>query len=121
MILLDKGDELLPWRETVSELGGYFPTHCFEGRSHRFEHMGEALGTHKGLAPEIKTARKDGQNNGTLKKLHREERSAYPSYLSMRFRRSLSWLQRAEQLDDPDSHFIFLWIAFNAAYATEIS
>jgi len=28
--------------------------------------------------------------------------------------------QRAEQEDDPDSRFIFLWIAFNAAYATEI-
>ncbi|MGO1502712.1 MAG: YqiA/YcfP family alpha/beta fold hydrolase [Marinobacter sp.] len=43
LILLDKGDELLPWRDTVTELGDYFPTYCFEGGSHRFEHMGEAL------------------------------------------------------------------------------
>ena len=38
--------------------------------------------------------------------------------LSLRLHRALSWLNRAEQLaDDPDSQFIFLWIAFNAAYA----
>jgi hypothetical protein len=34
----------------------------------------------------------------------------------------LSWLHRAEQeASDPDAQFIFLWIAFNAAYAQEIS
>lgn len=60
-------------------------------------------------------------NYDTLKKRHREERDGYHSNLSLRVHRSLSWLQRAEQLDDPDSRFIFLWIAFNAAYATEIS
>ena len=36
--------------------------------------------------------------------------------------RALSWLQRSEQLrDDLDGQFISLWIAFNAAYATEIN
>jgi len=37
--------------------------------------------------------------------------------------RALSWLDRAEQLaaqDDADGQFVFLWIAFNAAYASEI-
>ena len=37
--------------------------------------------------------------------------------------RALSWLNRAEQLarsGDTDGQFIVLWIAFNAAYATEI-
>ena len=34
--------------------------------------------------------------------------------------RALSWLDRAEQAEDLDGRFIFLWIAFNAAYATEI-
>jgi hypothetical protein len=34
--------------------------------------------------------------------------------------RALSWLQRAEMAEDEDGRFIFLWIAFNAAYATEI-
>jgi len=58
-----------------------------------------------------------------LKTRHRAERDAYPSSLSLRVHRALSWLKRAEQLaaqDDPDGQFIFLWIAFNAAYATEI-
>ncbi|WP_244506119.1 HEPN domain-containing protein [Microbulbifer marinus] len=34
--------------------------------------------------------------------------------------RALSWLCRAEQCEDVDSAFIFLWISFNAAYAQEI-
>lgn len=34
--------------------------------------------------------------------------------------RALGWLDRAEQADDLDGRFILLWIAFNAAYATEI-
>ena len=43
LILLDKGDELLPWCDTARVLGGYFLMHCFDGGSHRFEHMDEAL------------------------------------------------------------------------------
>jgi hypothetical protein len=37
--------------------------------------------------------------------------------------RALSWLDRAEQCqdDDNDAKVIFLWIAFNAAYANEIN
>ena len=56
-----------------------------------------------------------------LKKRHRKERKAYGKYLDVRVHRALSWLNRAEQCaDDADSHVIFLWIAFNAAYAHEI-
>ena len=58
-----------------------------------------------------------------LKVRHRAEREAYPENLSLRVHRALSWLKRAEQLEeqqDLDGQFIFLWIAFNAAYATEI-
>ncbi|MCK0165801.1 HEPN domain-containing protein [Marinobacter sp. S6332] len=55
-----------------------------------------------------------------LKQRHRAERDNYHTNLSLRVHRSLSWLQRAEQAEDPDGRFIFLWIAFNAAYATEI-
>ena len=43
IVLLDQGDELLPWKDTVGALGDYFPVHSFEGGSHRFEHMEEAL------------------------------------------------------------------------------
>ena len=55
-----------------------------------------------------------------LKQRHRLVRDGYPQNLNLRVHRSLSWLQRAESVDDADSKFIFLWIAFNAAYACEI-
>ena len=56
----------------------------------------------------------------TLKARHRAERDNYPMNLSLRVHRALSWLDRAEQCEDDDARFIFLWIAFNAAYANEI-
>ena len=58
-----------------------------------------------------------------LKERHRSERGSWHPNLSLRVHRALSWLDRAEQLgaqDDLDGQFILLWIAFNAAYATEI-
>lgn len=62
-----------------------------------------------------------------LKDRHRAEREAWNNEnLSLRIHRSLSWLGRAEQLhqedgsDDPDTRFILTWIAFNAAYASDI-
>lgn len=59
-------------------------------------------------------------NHDTLKQRHRLRRDAEPESLRLRIHRALSWLHRAEQADDLDGRFIFLWIAFNAAYATEI-
>lgn len=55
-----------------------------------------------------------------LKKRHRTLREHSPTNLNLRVHRALSWLQRAEMAEDEDGRFIFLWIAFNAAYATEI-
>lgn len=55
-----------------------------------------------------------------LKNRHREIREHSPANLRLRVHRALSWLQRAEMAEDEDGRFIFLWIAFNAAYATEI-
>ncbi|HZH56759.1 MAG TPA: HEPN domain-containing protein [Burkholderiaceae bacterium] len=59
-------------------------------------------------------------NYETLKERHREVRDQYPPNLNLRVHRALSWLQRADMADDLDGRFIFLWIAFNAAYAYEI-
>jgi hypothetical protein len=59
-------------------------------------------------------------NFETLKTKHRKEREGYHANLALRVHRALSWLNKAEQTNDPDGCFIFLWIAFNAAYATEI-
>ena len=56
----------------------------------------------------------------SLKARQREERENYPINLGLHVHRALSWLDRAEQSDDDDGRFIFLWIAFNAAYASEI-
>ena len=56
----------------------------------------------------------------TLKQRHREVRDGYPVDLNLRIHRALSWWQRALMAEDDDGRYIFLWIAFNAAYATQI-
>lgn len=48
-----------------------------------------------------------------LKTRHRQERESHHPNLTLR-------VHRAEQADDVDGRFIFLWIAFNSAYATDI-
>lgn len=55
-----------------------------------------------------------------LKERHRSLRDGFPGNLNLRIHRALSWIKRAEMAEDEDGQFIFLWIAFNAAYATEI-
>jgi len=55
-----------------------------------------------------------------LKQRQRAERDAHHINLGLRIHRALSWLDKAERCeDDLDAQFIFLWIAFNAAYANE--
>lgn len=56
----------------------------------------------------------------TLKDKHRLVRDRQPEALRVRIHRSISWLGRAEAAGaDADARFLFLWIAFNAAYAQE--
>ncbi|MGM0563388.1 MAG: hypothetical protein ACQES2_03565 [Pseudomonadota bacterium] len=54
-----------------------------------------------------------------LKERQRAEREHHPQGLGLRVHRALSWLNRAEQCEDSDGQFVFLWIAFNAAYSAE--
>lgn len=55
-----------------------------------------------------------------LKEKLRAEGESMPEATRIRLHRSISWLARAEaETDDPDAQFLFLWIAFNAAYARE--
>lgn len=55
-----------------------------------------------------------------LKNKQREIREDFSENLALRVHRALSWLNKSEQCnDDQDSQFIFLWIAFNAAYAQD--
>ena len=61
-------------------------------------------------------------NYQQLKDRHRQQREQMSEGVNLRVHRGLSWLQRAEQCgDDSDAQFIFLWIAFNATYASEFS
>ena len=65
----------------------------------------------------LQPQRQHQQHHKDLKERHERERDGYPPNLSLRIRRALSWLDRAEQChDDDDARFIFLWIGFNAAY-----
>lgn len=60
-------------------------------------------------------------NYCALKEKQKIARPQFPDILSLRVHRALSWLNKSEQCDDDlDSQFIFLWIAFNAAYAQDI-
>ncbi len=55
-----------------------------------------------------------------LKTKQRSIRDGFPETMGLRIHRSISWIGRAETCgDDDDARFIFLWIAFNAAYADE--
>ncbi|MGI9310164.1 MAG: hypothetical protein ACR2P7_01370 [bacterium] len=59
--------------------------------------------------------------HAALKARQRAERGRHPPGIAVRIHRALSWLGRAERCGgDGDARFIFLWIAFNAAYANEI-
>lgn len=68
----------------------------------------------------LKSAPEGPLSHATLKQRHRLIRASHPTSLTLRIHRALSWLNRSEQCDDIDGRFIFLWIAFNAAYAHEI-
>lgn len=54
-----------------------------------------------------------------LKHKKQELKETFSTNLSLRVHRALSWLERSEQCSTEDivSQFIFLWIAFNSAYA----
>jgi hypothetical protein len=55
-----------------------------------------------------------------LKARQRLESHTHSPSVVLRVHRALSWLGRAEkERSDDDARFVFLWIAFNAAYAAE--
>lgn len=63
---------------------------------------------------------KDVLDYAALKTKQRAIRSGFPETMGLRAHRAISWIGRAEACgDDDDARFIFLWIAFNAAYADE--
>lgn len=55
-----------------------------------------------------------------LKQKERDLRNGFPETMAVKVHRAISWIGRAEvERGDPDAAFLFLWIAFNAAYADE--
>lgn len=62
----------------------------------------------------------DVLDHSGLKTRQRRIRDAFPETMGLRVHRAISWIGRAEAChEDDDARFIFLWIAFNAAYADE--
>ncbi len=66
----------------------------------------------------------DVLSHASLKDRHRALRNTLPQDFDIRIHRALSWFGRADvELEktppDPDAAFIFLWIAFNAAYGDD--
>jgi len=57
--------------------------------------------------------------HAALKAKQRAIRSEFPETIGLRVHRAISWIGRAEACRDDDGRFIFLWVAFNAAYADE--
>jgi hypothetical protein len=63
---------------------------------------------------------KTGITHPELKTKQRAIREGFPQTMGLRVHRAISWIGRAEACGaDDDAKFIFLWIAFNAAYADE--
>ena len=63
---------------------------------------------------------KNGLDHAALKAKQRAIREGFPETMGLRVHRAISWIGRGEACgDDDDARFIFLWIAFNAAYADE--
>ena len=52
-----------------------------------------------------------------LQAKYQQLHGGFSEALDLRVSRAISWLERAENTDDIDGRFIFLWISFNAAYA----
>ena len=62
----------------------------------------------------------DVLDHAALKAKQRAISKGFPETMGLRAHRAISWIGRAEKCgDDDDARFIFLWIAFNAAYADE--
>ncbi len=56
-----------------------------------------------------------------LEERFKQNRENYSDDFRLKMHRALSWLKKAEQAEDLDTKFIALWIAFNSAYARELS
>ena len=56
-----------------------------------------------------------------IERYYKQHRLDYSDNFRLRIHRSLSWIRSSNEIDSLDHKFITQWIAFNAAYANEIS
>jgi len=56
-----------------------------------------------------------------LKSRWKLDRENYTEEFDLRTHRAISWLIKAEAVEDNDSKFIFYWISFNAVYANNLN
>lgn len=64
----------------------------------------------------------DALEFNSLKAKQRLLRDNFPEPIGLRVHRAISWLGRADrERNDQDLRFILLWVAFNAAYAQDVS
>ena len=56
-----------------------------------------------------------------LNDYYKENRDTFNDNFRLKMHRTLSWLKKANEEENLDFKFIALWIAFNAAYADELS
>lgn len=56
-----------------------------------------------------------------LPQYFKENKSSFSENFRLKIHRTLSWLEKAGEIENPDLKFITLWISFNAAYADELS
>lgn len=75
-----------------------------------------------GPRTEMREVNMDGSHGfSSLKSKQRALRDHFPEPMKLRTHRAISWIKRSEMCEgDDDAKFIFLWIAFNSAYADEI-
>lgn len=58
----------------------------------------------------------------TLREYYNAHKNNFPDDLRLRLHRAISWIEKAQDSgDDLDIKFISLWIAFNAAYARDLT
>lgn len=78
------------------------------------------------MASSKKTATSEGKKqtqahvSARLKKQLKNGQEHVEGAIYLRLHRAISWLHAAEQNDQADERFVFLWIAFNACYANEL-
>ena len=59
------------------------------------------------------------KTHAELNNLYNELKNNFKDNFTLRIHRSLSWLAKSEQENEPDANFIFLWISFNGAYSSQ--